>query len=231
MNEVVADKLGAYTPSEPDPLQRRMVRILKGTASFNDRYVPNHEELAALIAHLRNMGCAIAFTTGVWDLFHIGHADYIAVGKDKARELYPQAEHVIMVVGLDSDKLTAKRKGPDRPVVPEDERARVLGHLRTVDIITPQYESNQLYRLVKHDVRITSTSTTDLPGLDEMRRHCGHLVNLPPQAETSTTARLRRLAMDGGREVLKKIQPQLADVLKRTDQEVHEIVQNAFTEV
>lgn len=209
---------GGYQPMQPKNLQRRAARIIKGTATFDDRFVPEHEELTGLIDTLRASGCVVVFTTGVWDLFHIGHAEYIQKGKDEAAKLYPDAENVIMVVGVDTDELTRKRKGPSRPIVPEEERYRVLAHLRHVDIITPQYEANQLYRIIQHEVRVISTSTADLPpDHDDIRRQCEHLVNLPPQAETSTTNRIRTLALDGRIQTLAKVRAKLTAALKELD--------------
>ena len=150
----------------------------------------------------------------MWDLFHVGHALYIERGREEASGLYPHAEHIITVVGVDTDKLTKERKGPERPIVPEDERVRVLGSLRSVDILTLQYQSDQLFKVVPHDVRVVSSSTKDLPDEERMRSQCEHIVNLPPQAETSTTARVRRLAFDGGVAVLAKVEKSLTTMLE-----------------
>jgi cytidyltransferase-like protein len=197
---------------EPNPLQLRVTRLLKGTATFEDRFVPDHAELASLLAQLREMGCAVVFTMGVWDLFHIGHAEYIQRGN---------AEHIIMVVGVDTDALTRQRKGPKRPIVPEGERQRVLSHLRSVDIITPQYEFNQLYQIVRPDVQIISTSTKDLPAnIDHITQYCVHLVNLEPQAETSTTARVRGLALDGSLTAIEQVSNKLLRALEEARNEL-----------
>lgn len=96
----------------------------------------------------------------------------------------------------------------------------MLGHLRAVDVLTLQYESDQLYRLIKHDVRVISQSTTDLPGLEEIQSQCAHIVNLPPQSETSTTARIRRLSFDGAVAVLAKVEQDLTRVLKEVRCEI-----------
>lgn len=209
-----------YQAAEPDTIQKRALRIIKGTATYNDRFVPDHDDLKKLIKALRNMGCTIVFVTGVWDLWHIGHGDYIQKGKNEAVKLYPETEHVIMVVGVDSDAFTKQRKGPDRPVVPEDERCRVLGHIRAVDIIALQTEADQLYVLVDHDVRIISQSTGDLPELEKIQKQCAHIVNLPPQAETSTTARIRRLSFDGASSLVLKIERGLSAFLKEVRDEI-----------
>ncbi len=209
-----------YRPAGLNTVQQRALRIIKGTAGFDDRFVPDHEVLTELMTALRSMGCVIVFVTGVWDLIHIGHAEYIRRGKKKAAKLYPDADHIIMVVGVDSDAFTKERKGPDRPIVPEDERLRMLGHLRSVDILTLQYKADQLYRTVPHEVRIISESTKDLPGLEKIKSQCVHIINLPPQAETSTTARIRRLSIDGAANLLLKLEKKLAAALKEIRDEI-----------
>lgn len=211
---------GSYRPAKLDEVRHRALRILKGTASFDDRYVQNHKDLVTLIEVLRSMGCIIGFTTGTWDLFHIGHADYIQLGKDEVAKRYPTADHIIMVVGVDTDEITKKRKGPDRPIVPQAERVKVLGHIRPVDILTLQSEEDQLFKIVEHDVRVVSTSTTDLPSLEKIRAQCAFVVNLPPQAETSTTARVRQLSMDGAAKVLLNVEKKLSTVLQEVRDEI-----------
>lgn len=181
----------------PDPLRKRAMRIIKGTATFNDRFFPDHNDAVKLIEELQAMGCVIGFTTGVWDLFHIGHAQYMAVGKEEVAKRYPGADHVILVVGVDADSLAKGRKGEERPIVPMDERCKIIGHLRAVDVIVAQTEPEQLYRSLPYDARVISKSTTDLPNRAEMESYCEHLIELAPQAETSTTARVRKLHLNG----------------------------------
>ncbi len=217
--------IGEISTPSPNLLHQRVARILKTTESiaipFSDRYVPDHKELIVILKLIRSMGGIIVFATGVWDMFHIGHGDYIEKGKLEARKLYPNAEYKIMVVGVDTDMLTKNRKGPNRPIVPEDERCRVLRHLRSVDIITPQNKLNQLYSIIEPEVQIISTSTEDLPpGLRLVRQHCVHIVNLPPQAQTSTTARIRQLSFGGGIALLGKMKGKLTDLLEELQNEL-----------
>lgn len=216
---------GGHHPDSALPLRKRATRILKASVQhylpFAERFIADHKELSAILEDLRSRGCIVVFTCGVWDLFHIGHGDYIQKGRDETAKLYPDAEHIIMVVGVDTDKLTKERKGPQRPIVPEDERYRVLSHLRSADIITPQYELNQLYGIVKPHVLIVSTSTKDLPpDLGVARNHCEHLVNLPPQAETSTSARIRQLAFDGSLETLERVSSRLMRAIEEARDEL-----------
>lgn len=216
---------GGFRPSESDPLKKRVRRILTGRASFDDRYFPDLNEAVTVLKEIRNSDCKVVFTAGVWDLFHIGHAEYMQRAREETAKRYPEAEQVVLVVGVDTDELTKVRKGPTRPIVPMTERCRVLAHLRWVDMIVPQYEQNQLYQLLPYDVRVISTSTSDLPkDMAEMKRYCEHLVNLPPQADTTTTGVIRTLTLEGkvqGQiEALAKVEQGLTGLLQQVRDEL-----------
>ena len=75
---------------------------------------------------LRNAGKSLVFTNGHFDLFHIGHLDYL----EKARALGDA-----LFVGLNGDASSARLKGRGRPLVPAQERARLLAALEPVDAV------------------------------------------------------------------------------------------------
>ncbi len=201
--------------SSPDPLRLRALRILKGTANFDDRYVADQADLVRLVEILSSLGCTIAFTMGSWDFFHLGHSDYIKKGKEEAAKICPDAEHIIMVVGVDSDDLVRQRKGAKRPFVKEGERLRQLAHLRSVDILALEQTLGEMPRVLPHDVRIVSESTNDSVRLERQRQYCRHLINLPPQLDDSATARLRRLTLEGSTETLEEIEVGLKELLEK----------------
>ena len=216
MNSIGTTSLQGETNrnSLADPMHKRAMKIIKGTATFEDRFFENYEDAIKLLNVLHIMDCKIGFTTGVWDLFHIGHAQYMSVGKAEVAKLYPEAEHVVLVVGVDADKLARGRKGEERPIVPMDERCRILGHVRAVDVIVAQNEADQLYCSLPYDVRVISKSTTDLPNMEEIKKYARHLVELEPQATTSTTARVRKLHLNGAGVLAAKIQEAVSRVIE-----------------
>jgi len=61
----------------------------------------------------RSEGKRIGLVMGSWDQCHIGHIRYLKRAKEECDYL---------VVGVDSDDKIRKRKGPNRPLIPEDER-------------------------------------------------------------------------------------------------------------
>ncbi len=176
-------------------------KILGPETHLKERFIPDFSTLSKILADLRKQGKKIVLTQGVYDLIHEGHALYL----EKAK-----AYGDVLVVGVDSDELTRARKGPNRPIVPESERVKMLVHLRHVDIVTIRelkHDLGDLIRLVKPDVLITSFSTADFT--TEMKKmykdYCKKIVTLAPQATTSTTARIRNLTIEGAEELAKEV--------------------------
>jgi len=175
--------------------------ILAPGANLKDRFIPDLKELKGVVDDLKRMGYRIVLTQGVYDMLHEGHARYL----EKALSYGD-----ILIVGVDSDELTRLRKGPNRPVVPQGERLQMLAHLRHVGILTLREAKHGLGKLietVRPDVLITSASTNDF-GKKEIavyKKVCGKIVTLPPQAATSTTARVRLLTITGADELAKEI--------------------------
>lgn len=179
----------------------RIKQIFTPHSNLEDRFVPDYKELKEIVAQLKKMGYKIVLTQGVYDLIHEGHALYLEAARSHGD---------VLIVGVDSDALTKKRKGPDRPIVPQSERLKMLVHLRHVDIVTIrdiEHGIGDLIKLVKPDVLIVSKSTGDFTEsqVKEYDKHCGKIITLPPQATTSTSARIRTLAIEGAEKLAREI--------------------------
>lgn len=172
--------------------------------------VPSLAELKKIVATLRNEGKKIVLTQGVWDLIHEGHAKYLGLAKQQGD---------VLIVGVDSDKLTRQRKGPKRPIVPEKERLTMLAHLRHVDYLFLRKsehgmgKNDKVVQTVSPDVLVLSKSTGKL-NVNNFSKHAKKIVYLEPQSSTSTTARIRRLSIDAAEELSKKVTALLDDFLK-----------------
>jgi rfaE bifunctional protein nucleotidyltransferase chain/domain len=68
----------------------------------------------------------VVLANGVFDLLHVGHVRYL----EAARALGD-----LLVVAVNADASVRANKGPDRPVVPEDERAELIAALEAVDLV------------------------------------------------------------------------------------------------
>ncbi len=176
-------------------------QILAHDSNIEERLITDYEELDRTVKTIKAMGFKVVLTQGVYDLIHVGHAAYL----EKARSLGD-----ILIVGVDSDELTRQRKGPDRPIVSQRERLQMLSHLRPVDILTVRevhHDIGDLIRLVQPDILVVSKSTTDfsLEMAKEYGEFCGKIVSLPPQATTSTTARIRNITIEGVEKLAKEV--------------------------
>lgn len=163
---------------------------------FEKRFINDKDELGSMIESLRTIGMKITLTSGSFDLLHIGHAKYL----ERASEYGD-----ILVVGVDSDAKIKVRKGESRPVVGENERLKLLSHIRGVDLLTlkePDEEKWGLIKLVRPDTLIVTAETYSPGEIRELEeKYCGRVVVLEPQATTSTGAQIRRIEI-GGRQAL-----------------------------
>ncbi|MCK9345190.1 MAG: adenylyltransferase/cytidyltransferase family protein [Candidatus Pacebacteria bacterium] len=178
--------------------------ILSQSASFEDRFIPDLEHLKVVTKNLQDAGYKVVLTQGVYDLLHEGHGKYLELAK---------AQGDILIVGVDTDEYTRKRKGDNRPIVPESERLRMLTFLRSVDIVTlrtlpaSEKDIDYLHKALRPDVFVMSTTTKDFPQEKraEIERYVGKVEIFEPQAETSSTARIRHLMIDGASELVKRL--------------------------
>lgn len=178
-------------------------------SDLKNRYIKDYVELKKAVDLCKNMGYRVVLTQGVYDLIHEGHAIYL----EKARSLGD-----ILIVGVDSDVLTRARKGPDRPVVPQDERIRMLVHLRHVDIVTLRDLGDDIGLLIKTvqpDVLVVSQSTNDFTKEQKLayKNYCKKIVILPAQAKATTSARIRNLALEGAEKLAQEVAKLTQDFL------------------
>lgn len=146
----------------------------------------------------RREGKKIGLVQGSWDQFHIGHLRYIK--KAKANCDY-------LIIGVDSDAKIQKRKGKNRPLIPQDERYAMIleqggdkigkyepGKSLADDIVFKSVDEPKwgLIKQVKPDVLVTITENYTTEEYNELTKYCGSVLVLPRQAETSTSDKLRR---------------------------------------
>lgn len=131
----------------------------------------------------------VAFTNGVFDLLHVGHVTLLEAAR---------AEADALVVAVNADA-SARRlgKGPNRPLVPAAERARVLAALACVDcvVLFEDDTPRDLIRRLKPDVLVKGADyqRSQIVGADDVEGWGGRVVRVPLVEGKSTTSLLARL--------------------------------------
>ena len=140
------------------------------------------------IAGWRAAGEKIVFTNGVFDLLHRGHVEYL----EESRALGDR-----LVVGVNSDASVRRIKGPERPLVPAEERAELLHALACVDlaVIFDEETPERLIREVEPDVLVKGGDWTPdrIVGREFVEARGGRVLNVPLREGLSTTALIERI--------------------------------------
>lgn len=86
----------------------------------------------------------IGYTTGVFDMFHVGHLNILKSAKEHCDYL---------IVGVSTDELCQSYKGK-APVIPYAERKAIVEAIRYVDEVVPQYDRDKFeaWERLKFDV-------------------------------------------------------------------------------
>ena len=145
------------------------------------------EAMAAERARLRTEGRTLVFTNGAFDILHAGHATYL----DWARR-----QGDALLVGLNSDASVRRYKGPTRPVIPQDQRARMLAALECVDyvVLFEEDEPRDLIAAVLPDILVKGADWAHyVSGRDVVEAAGGRVVLADLVPGLSTSAVIRKI--------------------------------------
>jgi glycerol-3-phosphate cytidylyltransferase len=82
----------------------------------------------------------IGYTTGVYDMFHIGHLNILRRAKEQCDYL---------IVGISTDELVEKEKNKT-PIIPFNDRCQIVEAIRYVDRVVPQVDKNKVAAFEKY---------------------------------------------------------------------------------
>ena len=150
--------------------------------------VRSRRSLVATVRRLRRQGQRIVFANGCFDLLHVGHVVLL----ERAKRLGD-----ILIVAINSDRSVRALKGTHRPVVPQQDRARLLAALASVDYVAIFDDPTPL-RLIEElqpDVLVKGADWRlgGIVGHELIQRRGGRIVRIPLVNGYSTTRLLNRI--------------------------------------
>ncbi len=168
-------------------------------ANVTNKKILDRDKLAIEVHRRQAAGEHGVFTNGCFDLLHLGHVCYL----QEARALGD-----FLILGLNSDEGVRLLKGAGRPLVPEDERAKILAALTCIDYVTIFTEptAGPLVTLLQPSIYVkggdyagSANNTPDVDRLPEakvVQQYGGrvHLITyLPHHSTTELIAAIKRL--------------------------------------
>lgn len=145
------------------------------------------QAVADELGMLRGLGKKVVFTNGCFDILHPGHIDLLR----RARALGD-----VLVVAINSDASVARMKGPNRPIIPQHERAELLNGMEMVDFVCTFDEDTPLEAIlrIRPDVLVKGADwTANIVGQAQVERWGGKVAALPLVEGYSTSEILERV--------------------------------------
>src|SRR5258708_25305608 len=157
------------------------------TASSMGKII-SQDELIQVTAREKRGGRRVVFTNGCFDLLHPGHVRCLA----EARTLGD-----LLVVAINSDRSVRGNKGPERPLVAEQDRAEVLAALASVDyvVIFDEPTPRELIARVLPSILVKGADwpLEQVAGREEVEAAGGRVVSIPLAPGYSTTKIVERI--------------------------------------
>lgn len=140
------------------------------------------ESLLLDLSWHRQHGDRIVFTNGCFDILHAGHLNLLNFAKQQGD---------VLVVAINSDRSVRELKGDKRPILKEQERARMLSALEAVDFVVI-FDGNTPARVIERitpDILIKGADWKGkVVGQDWVEQHGGEVRLMPLTDGRSTTA-------------------------------------------
>jgi rfaE bifunctional protein nucleotidyltransferase chain/domain len=150
--------------------------------------VVSREEAVSRVREARERGQTVVFTNGVFDILHRGHVDLLAAARDLGD---------LLVVGVNDDASVGRLKGPDRPLVPLEDRTAVLAALVPVDLVVAFEEDTplELIRSLLPDVLVKGADyrLRDVVGGEVVTAAGGRVELVPLTPGRSTSGLVERV--------------------------------------
>ncbi len=188
---IVVGKLGTQ-PVRWSELERVLTDDTGNRPTSTLWKVADLKEAVSRLSRWRQTDQRIVFTNGCFDLLHPGHVS-----------LLHQARHLgdRLIVGLNTDASIQRLKGPQRPILPGQDRAAILSALEDVDMVVFFDEDTPLNLIeqLKPDILVKGADyrIEEVVGREAVEAYGGQVRLVDILDGHSTTTIVRKLSTNG----------------------------------
>jgi len=183
---IVVGKMGTV----PVVAHELIRELTPSTGLTSGEKILGRDRIGLRVAEWRAAGENIVFTNGCFDLLHVGHITLLEDCRRFGTKL---------VLGLNADSSVSRLKGPTRPIVGENERARVMAALAAVDAVVLFEEDTplELIRELKPDVIVKGGDYTieTVVGHEDVQAYGGRVEIIPTVEGFSTTNIVKKMVI------------------------------------
>lgn len=136
------------------------------------------------------------FTSGSFDMFHVGHLNILEKSALLGDEL---------IVGVSTDELIEKYKGM-KPIIPFEQRIRIVGAVKCVTKVVKQVKLTEIAQLQREDIDIVTIGDDwigkYLEGLEWMKKQPGKGVVYFPYTPGVSTTGIKKKIIQSTQEII-----------------------------
>lgn len=136
------------------------------------------------------------FTSGSFDLFHVGHLNILEKSAALGDEL---------IVGVSTDELIQHYKGMP-PIIPFEQRARIVSSMKCVTKVVKQVKLTEIAQLQREEIDVVTIGddwkNKYLEGLEWMKRQPGKKVVYFPYTPGVSTTSIKKRIIESTNEII-----------------------------
>ncbi len=170
-----------------EALARDLSKQTFGFTPTNSKIV-SLNELKQLIGPHGQRKRKVVFTNGCFDILHAGHISYLEEARSRGH---------LLVIGVNSDRSVKALKGASRPIIPAEQRMRLLAALQCVDFVV-NFDEDTPAKLISDlmpDVLVKGADyeVAQIVGADVVQAAGGRVERIPFVEGLSTSDIVRRV--------------------------------------
>lgn len=136
------------------------------------------------------------FTSGSFDLFHVGHLNILEKSAALGDEL---------IVGVSTDELIEEYKGM-KPIIPYEQRARIVASIKCVTKVVKQTKLTEVAQLKRENIDVVTIGDDwkgkYLEGLEWMKSQPGKEVVYFPYTPGISTTQIKSQIIKGANDII-----------------------------